>query len=114
MTSHYETLGIPREASAGRVKRSYRSLVKIYHPDRFPSDSAEKAEAEKRIRDINEAYSVLSKPASRMSYDAKLGRRTLFYSEAQPEHCARCGKPTGYWDTLKRVAVCPRCTGTIL
>jgi len=48
MTTHYETLGLPREASAERVKRSYRSLVKIYHPDKFSSGSAEQAEAEKR------------------------------------------------------------------
>ena len=37
MTTHYEILGIPREASAELVKRSYRRLVKIHHPDRFPS-----------------------------------------------------------------------------
>ena len=114
MTTHYETLGIPREASAERVKRSYRSLVKIYHPDKFPTGSAEHAEAEKRIRDINEAYSVLSKPASRAKYDAKLSKRPLLYWGAEPEHCARCGKPTGYWDTIKRAAVCHRCTRTIL
>ena len=102
MTTHYETLGIPREASTERVKRSYRSLVKIYHPDKFPSGSAEQAEAEKRIRDINGAYSVLSKPANRAKYDAKLSKRLLLYWGAEPEHCARCGKPTGYWDTIKR------------
>jgi DnaJ-class molecular chaperone len=110
MTTHYETLGIPREASSERVKRSYRILVKIYHPDKFPSGSAEHAEAEKRIRDINEAYSVLSKPASRARYDAKLSKRALPYWGAEPEHCSRCGKPTGYWDTVKRVAVCSTCT----
>jgi DnaJ-domain-containing protein 1 len=114
MTTHYETLGIPREASAGRVKRSYRSLVKIYHPDRFPSDSAEKAAAEKRIRDINIAYSVLSKPGSRVIYDARLGSQAIFCTEVKPEHCSKCGKPTGYWDTLKRAAVCHGCTGIIL
>ena len=113
MTTHYETLGIPRDASAGRVKRSYRSLVKIYHPDRFPSESAEKAAAEKRIRDINIAYSVLSKPASRASYDARVVSQAIFCTETKPEHCSKCGKPTGYWETPKKVAVCHRCTGTI-
>jgi curved DNA-binding protein CbpA len=62
MARHYELLGIPRIASAERVKRSYRNLVKIYHPDRFPSGSKAHAEAEKRIREINIAYGVLSKP----------------------------------------------------
>jgi curved DNA-binding protein CbpA len=109
MTTYYETLGIPREASAERVKRSYRSLVKIYHPDKFPSGSAEQAEAEKRIRDINEAYTVLSKPANRAKYDAKLSKRALLYWGAEPEHCARCGKPTGYWDTIKKGRRCATC-----
>jgi|KBSMisStandDraft_5_1062788.scaffolds.fasta_scaffold18277_3 curved DNA-binding protein CbpA len=87
MRTHYETLGIPREASSGWVKRSYRCLVKIYHPDRFPSDSAEKAEAEKRIRDIDEAYSVLSKPPIRACYDATLRSHANLRWEAEPEHC---------------------------
>ena len=112
MTTHYETLGIPREASAERVKRSYRSLVKIYHPDKFPSGSAEQAEAEKRIRDLNEAYSVLSKPANRAKYDAKLSKRPLLYWGAEPEHCARCGKPnqqaTGTRLKGRRCATCVR------
>jgi len=114
MTTHYETLGIPREASAGWVKRSYRSLVKIYHPDRYPSESAEKAAAEKKIREINEAYSVLSKPTRRASYDARLGSQAIFCTEMKPERCSKCGKPTGYWDTLKRTVLCHRCAGTIL
>jgi curved DNA-binding protein CbpA len=108
MTTHYETLDIPREASAEQIKRSHRRLVKLYHPDKFPSGSAKHTESGKRIRDINEAYSVLSKPDSRASYDAKL-RKRVRYSEAEPEHCAKCGKPTGYWDTVKRVARCGTC-----
>src|ERR1700719_1429364 len=86
MTTHYEILGIPREASAELVKRSYRRLVKIHHPDRFPSGTAAQVEAEKRIREINAAYGVLSKPINRANYDAQLGMRTHSYSDAVPEH----------------------------
>src|SRR5207245_9920926 len=75
MRSHYKPLGIPKAASAERIKRSYRKLVKLYHPDQFPSRSMEQAEAEKRMRDINAAYSVLSKPLSRTSYDGELNGR---------------------------------------
>lgn len=114
MTTHYETLGIPREASAERIKRSYRRLAKIYHPDRCPDGSEAHAEAEKKIREINIAYGVLSKPLNRAKYDARLSKRPSSYSEAEPEHCAKCGKPTGYWDTVKRVARCHACTGTFL
>ena len=110
MATHYEILGIPREASAELVKRYYRRLVKIHHPDRFPSGTAAQAEAEKRIREINAAYGVLSKPIHRAKYDAQLGKRTNSYSDAEPEHCARCGKPTGYWETVKRAAKCHTCS----
>ena len=110
MTSHYETLGIPKEASAERIKRSYRKLVKLYHPDQFPSRSREQAEAEKRMRDINVAYSVLSKPLSRMRYDAKLNERAFFRIQVDPEHCCRCGKMTGHWQsTFRKVALCSAC-----
>jgi curved DNA-binding protein CbpA len=111
MSTHYETLGIPREASAERVKRSYRSLVKIYHPDKFANGSEAEAEAGKRIREINAAYAVLSNPRKRASYDAKLDRQASRHVE--PEHCVRCSKPTGYWRTERRkVALCYACGGT--
>src|SRR2546425_13050449 len=110
MRSHYETLGIPKEASAERIKRSYRKLVKLYHPDQFPSRSMEQAEAEKRMRDINVAYSVLSKPLSRMRYDAKLNERAFFRIQVDPEHCSRGGKLTGHWQSkLRKAAFCPVC-----
>jgi DnaJ-class molecular chaperone len=86
MRSHYETLGIPKEASAERIKRSYRKLVKLYHPDQFPGRSREQAEAEKRMRDINVAYSILSKPLCRMRYDEKLNGRAFSRIQVDPEH----------------------------
>jgi len=110
MTTHYDTLGIPREATGERVKRAYRGLVKIYHPDRFPSGSQERVEAEKRIREINEAYGVLSKPVSRATYDAKLSKRGG-YPEAEPEYCTRCGRQTGFWNTRKKKGLCFECDG---
>ena len=110
MRSHYETLGIQKEASPERIKRSYRKLVKLYHPDQFPSRSRAQAEAEKRMREINVAYSVLSKPLSRMRYDEKLNERAFSQTQVDPEHCSRCGKMTGHWQsTLRKVALCPAC-----
>ncbi len=110
MRSHYETLGIPKEASAERIKRSYRKLVKLYHPDQFPSRSMEQAEAEKRMREINAAYSVLSKPLSRTSYDGELNGRACSQTQVEPEHCSTCGNLTGHWQgTLRKVALCPAC-----
>jgi len=111
MSTHYETLGIAKDASAKQIKASYRSLVRTYHPDRFTDGSKAHAEAEKRIREINAAYAVLSKPLSRASYDLKLSR-ALPHSGAEPEHCANCGKPTTYWHTPGKVVLCHVCAGT--
>jgi molecular chaperone DnaJ len=61
----YEILGIGRDATAEEIKRSYRALARTHHPD----VSDDKAQAEHRFKEINEAYEVLSDPAKRAQYD---------------------------------------------
>ncbi len=63
---YYEILGVPRDASQEEIKRAYRRLVKKYHPDMYPGD---KAEAERKFKEITEAYEVLSDPQKRAQYD---------------------------------------------
>ncbi len=63
---YYEILGLSRDASAEEIKRAYRRLARQYHPDAFKGD---KAEAERRFREIAEAYEVLSDPDKRAQYD---------------------------------------------
>jgi DnaJ-domain-containing protein 1 len=111
MSTHYETLGIPKSANANEIKNSYHSLVKIYHPDRFAEGSKAHAQAEKRIREINAAYAVLSKPRSRASYDLTLNR-ALPHSGADPEYCANCGRPTTYWHRSGKSALCHVCAAS--
>ena len=120
MTTHYHTLGIPTNATTERVKQTYRALVKKFHPDVFPSESNAQAEAQRRIRDINVAYAVLSDPERRESYDAKLNIRTNNKHEISnnknvmeqvPGRCSRCGKPTLSWHTVGTVVFCKTCEG---
>jgi curved DNA-binding protein CbpA len=54
----YSVLGLEPNASQADVKQAYRQLVKIWHPDRF-LHSHDKQEAEKKLKQINEAYNKL-------------------------------------------------------
>lgn len=62
--NHYETLGVSNAASQQEIKKSYRKLVKHFHPDINPNEGAK----EHMIR-INEAYEVLSDSSTRNLYD---------------------------------------------
>lgn len=62
----YKILGIAKDASDADIKKAYRKLARQFHPDRNSGDAA----AEKKFKDISEAYSVLSDPDERQQYDA--------------------------------------------
>ena len=62
---YYEVLGVSKGADDASIKKAYRSLAKKYHPDMNPGD----AEAEKKFKEINEAYAVLSDPQKKAQYD---------------------------------------------
>lgn len=64
---YYEILGVPRNASAEDIKRAYRRLAREHHPDMVKE--SDKAAAEKRFKEINEAYQVLSDPQKRNMFD---------------------------------------------
>ena len=62
---YYEILGVQRECTIEEIKLSYKKLARKYHPD----VAEDKAEAEVRFREINEAYSVLADDKKRATYD---------------------------------------------
>ena len=62
---YYEVLGIDRDADQTAIKKAYRGLAMQYHPDRNPGD----AEAVERMKEVNEAYAVLSDEHKRRLYD---------------------------------------------
>lgn len=62
---YYKILGIPKEASLKEIKKAYRRLAKLYHPDLHPNDR----EKEELFLLIKEAYEVLSDPDKRQDYD---------------------------------------------
>lgn len=69
---YYDILGVNRNASDEEIKKAWKTLAMRYHPDRQAGKSpAEKADAEKHMKEINEAYSVLSDPDKRRQYDVQ-------------------------------------------
>lgn len=58
MKDHYRVLDLPKGASEEQIKIQYKLLVRVYHPDRFTKPE-DKAYAEQKIKEINEAYSAL-------------------------------------------------------
>ena len=62
---YYDVLGVSREATQEEIKRAYRRLAQRYHPDKNPGDAG----CGERFKEINEAYSVLSDPEKRSTYD---------------------------------------------
>ncbi len=63
--NYYETLDVAKDASVEQVKKAYRRLALQYHPDKHRGDR----EAEKKFKEINEAYEVLSDKQKRANYD---------------------------------------------
>ncbi len=62
---YYEVLGVAKGADEATLKSAFRKLAMQFHPDRNPND----AEAERRFKEVNEAYQVLSDPQKRGAYD---------------------------------------------
>lgn len=62
---YYEVLGVDKSVSDDDLKKAYRKAAKKYHPDLNPGD----AEAEKKFKEVNEAYEVLSDKEKRARYD---------------------------------------------
>lgn len=62
---YYDILGASRSASAEELKKAYRKLAMKYHPDKNPGDK----EAEKKFKELNEAYDILKDDQKRAAYD---------------------------------------------
>ncbi len=80
---YYEVLGVSRDASEAEIKKSYRRLARDHHPDANPDDP----NAEDRMKELTEAYEVLSNAESRRAYDT--------YGHQVPRGAGAAGYPGG-------------------
>ncbi|MBX2862615.1 MAG: J domain-containing protein [Leptolyngbyaceae cyanobacterium MAG.088] len=77
--NHYELLGVKPTASAQEIRRAYRELSKLYHPD---TTELSGAIATQKFQALNEAYGTLSNPEQRLSYDHKIGYSRFYVSQS--------------------------------
>jgi hypothetical protein len=78
--THYDVLGIARDADAATVRSAWKLHVQAWHPDRFSDDL--RVEAERQTTRINEAYTALRDSSRRAAYDCRLAADE---AEARPE-----------------------------
>eukprot|EP00928_Gymnodinium_smaydae_P075912 TRINITY_DN58930_c0_g1_i1.p1 TRINITY_DN58930_c0_g1~~TRINITY_DN58930_c0_g1_i1.p1 ORF type:complete len:140 (-),score=26.62 TRINITY_DN58930_c0_g1_i1:234-653(-) len=67
---YYSVLGVKRDASPEELKKAYRALALKWHPDKNAGDKS----ATEKFKTIAEAFTVLSDPEERRTYDAESGR----------------------------------------
>uniref|UniRef100_A0AAG5DAR6 J domain-containing protein n=1 Tax=Anopheles atroparvus TaxID=41427 RepID=A0AAG5DAR6_ANOAO len=72
----YQTLGLPKTATADEIKKTYRKLALKYHPDKNPNNP----DASEKFKEVNRAHSILSDLTKRNIYD-NYGSLGLYIAE---------------------------------
>lgn len=78
--THYDVLQVTSDASPEVIRMAYKALVVKYHPDKYQGN---KEFAETKMKQINQAYHILSSPSLRQRYDQILQQRQ---EETQPTY----------------------------
>ena len=91
----YTALGVARDAGQKEIKRAFRKLAREHHPDVNPGDAA----SERKFKQVNEAYEVLSDEKNRKAYD-KYGREWKHAEEFEKAGVGgRGGARTRHWNS---------------
>ncbi|MES2475179.1 MAG: J domain-containing protein [Verrucomicrobiota bacterium] len=99
---YYKILGVPRDATAADIKKAFRKLARVHHPD----VAKDKAAAETKFKELNEANEVLGDPEKRRKYD-QLGADWQNPHAGRSRHAADTGQEfnfggTGFSDFFER------------
>ena len=74
MTTHYDLLGLPADASQDEIRAAYRALARRHHPDtQYDVDPATADRSRQTMAALNAAWAVLGDPRRRQAYDTELG-----------------------------------------
>lgn len=103
-STYYDLLDLHPSASVQQIRRAYRELSKLYHPD---TTKLPPAIALVKFQELNEAYSTLSSPDRRFAYDLRIGysRVTVIQPLAdlhRPASETRKYRSTAYLDPTDR------------
>ncbi|XP_048200657.1 dnaJ homolog subfamily B member 2 isoform X2 [Perognathus longimembris pacificus] len=97
MASYYEILDVPPSASADDIKKAYRRKALQWHPDKNPDN---KEVAERKFKEVAEAYEVLSDKHKREIYD-RYGREGLTGAGTGPSRAETGGGGPGFTFTFR-------------
>ena len=87
ISSHYDNLGVARDATSDVIRAAYRALSQKSHPDRNPGN----ADASRLMSSLNESYRVLINPATRQAHDQWIA--TQEWARKQPARLASSPSP---------------------
>lgn len=76
----YDILGVAQNATQDEIKRAYRKMAQLYHPDKAGDNFA----AKERWDEISKAYEILSDPEKKTLYDRPARKRTFYRSSWRP------------------------------
>jgi curved DNA-binding protein CbpA len=91
MRDYYAILGVKPDATLQEIKRAYRRLARLHHPD------LNKTALDDHIKRLNEAYEVLRDPARRAAYDAQLAQAHERAAQAARQQAQAKREPEMTW-----------------
>ncbi len=83
--SLYDLLEISPNATQEEIKESYRLIVSMLHPDKFPQGSKQWVRASEKIQEVNEAYQILKDVEKRSQYNRERFHQGAILSEESPD-----------------------------
>ena len=104
LSKAYELLGVKPGVSSRELKAAHRDLAKVWHPDRFVHDPRLQEKAQEKLKEINEAYDLLSsgktpRPAASRPVE------TVYYAASEPKRSTPSGGSSKWAVVLLFIAV---------